>query len=817
MTQAALAAFAPARAGSEVACGHCGLPVPPALVAAEAATQFCCDGCRTVYAVIHGAGLERYYTERAEVGLEGRRAATSDKSYAELDDPAFLSVYCRPAGPGLSEVELYLENLHCPACVWLVEKLGRLVPGVVAASVDLGRSTVRVTWPPDQLRLSAVARGLAQLGYPPHPRQSADTAELRRVEDRALLARMAVAGAVFGNVMLLAVALYAGAFQGMDADYQQFFRWASLVVVTPAVAWSAGEFYRGAWAALRTRTPHMDLPVSIGILAGFVWGAVSVLRERGEIYFDSVAAVVFLLLVGRWLQRKRQHAAQNAADLLYSLAPSSARLVEDGETREVPIESVAEGALLEVRAGESFPADGAVVEGHSSVDASLLTGESRPEDIGPESRVHAGTVNVSGAIRMRAEKTGQATRVGKLLRSVGEAATRRAPIALLADKAAGRFVVGALGLAALTLLGWWRVDPERAIENAIALLVVTCPCALGLATPLAVSAAIGKAARRGILVKGGDALERLATPSLVVFDKTGTLTEGRLELGRWEGDPTLQRAVVALESRSAHPIALAFQRALPACDLPVEGFAQTPGGGVEASVEGQRVAVGSLAFVRSRAEVPIELEQQALRAAEAGETPVLIAAGGVACALACFVDPLRADARASLERLRALGHEVAILSGDQPQVAQSVAARLGVELTFVQGGASPEDKLAVIEREAARRRVVMVGDGVNDAAALARAHVGIAVHGGAEASLGAADVFTTRPGVGPVVELFEGGRRTLGVIRRNMLLSLGYNLICATLAVVGAIAPWIAAILMPVSSLTVVTSSYRSKTFPEAT
>lgn len=225
MTQAALAAFAPAGAASDVACGHCGLPVPPALVAAEAATQFCCDGCRTVYAVIHGAGLERYYTERAEVGLEGRRAATSDKSYAELDDPAFLSAYCRPAGPGLSEVELYLENLHCPACVWLVEKLGRLVPGVVAASVDLGRSTVRVTWPPDRLRLSAVAKGLAQLGYPPHPRQSADTAELRRVEDRALLARMAVAGAVFGNVMLLAVALYAGAFQGMDADYQQFFRW----------------------------------------------------------------------------------------------------------------------------------------------------------------------------------------------------------------------------------------------------------------------------------------------------------------------------------------------------------------------------------------------------------------------------------------------------------------------------------------------------------------------------------------------------------------------------------------------------------------
>jgi len=809
MSQATLAALESAPA--DVACSHCGLPVPAGLVRADTATQFCCDGCHTVYSVIHGAGLERYYRERAE----GRRAAPGDKSYAELDDPAFLSTYCRAAGPGLLEVELFLEHLHCPACVWLVEKLGRVVPGVVSARVDLGRSTVRVLWPPGELRLSALARGLASLGYPPHPRQSADTAELRRREDRALLARMAVAGAVFANAMLLAIALYAGAFQGMDADYQLFFRWSSLLVVSPAVAWSAGEFYRGAWAALRTRTPHMDLPVSLGIVAGFVWGAVNVGRGRGEVYFDSVAAVIFLLLVGRWVQQKRQHAAQNAADLLYSLAPSSARVIEDEGTREVPIEAVPEGARLEVRAGESFPADGTLVEGASTVDASLLTGESRPEEVCAGSRVHAGTLNLSGRVVMLAQSTGQATRIGRLLAAIGEAASRRARIALAADRAAGRFVVGALALAALTLLAWWRIDAERAVENAIALLVVTCPCALGLATPLAVSAAIGKAARRGILVKGGEALERLAAPALVVFDKTGTLTEGRLELEGWDGDADLSSLVAAIESRSAHPIARAFVRALPASDLPVEELVQTPGGGVEARVGRVRVAIGSLGFVRARAEVPAPLEARALAAAASGETPVLVATDGSSRALARFVDPVRADARESLAKLVQLGHRVAILSGDHPGVVESVATRLGVALAFAEGGTTPEGKLARIEDLVARGPVVMVGDGVNDAAALARAHVGIAVHGGAEASLAAADVFTTRPGVQPVLELFEGGRRTLGVIRRNMLLSLGYNLVCATLAVAGAIAPWIAAILMPVSSLTVVTSSYRSKTFPE--
>ena len=352
MTQA-VAAFA--ASPSEVACSHCGLPVPDSLHAPDAPEQFCCDGCRTVFAVIHGAGLERYYAERAEIDLNRTGASPSSKSYAELDDPAFLAEYTRAAGPGLSEVELYLESLHCPACVWLVEKLRRVAPGVVRASVDLVRSTVRVVWPPAEIRLSSVARALYSLGYPPHPRQSADASELRRVEDRALLARMAVAGAVFGNVMLMALALYSGAFQGMDDEYQSFFRWASFLVVTPAVLWCAGVFYRGAWAALRMRTPHMDLPVSIGIVIGYAAGRRQRVRARGDIYFDSVTAVVFLLLVGRWLQRRQQHAAKNAADLLYSFAPSIARLLEATARTTSRSRPCVAGDLLEVRAGETCP------------------------------------------------------------------------------------------------------------------------------------------------------------------------------------------------------------------------------------------------------------------------------------------------------------------------------------------------------------------------------------------------------------------------------------------------------------------------------
>lgn len=799
-------------ASEDVACSHCGLPVPPARVEDHARVQFCCDGCRTVYAVIHGAGLERYYKHRAALDVdEPRPAATSERSYAELDDDKFRELYVRDAGDGLLSVELALSNLHCPACVWLVEKLGKLSPGVVEATVDLAQASVRVVWDPSVGKLSEVAQALDSLGYPPHPRQRAAALEARRREDRALLSRMAVAGAVAGNVMLIAFALYGGA--DSDPQWVGVFRWVSLVVATPAVFWSGSVFFKGGLAALRTRTPHMDLPVSLGILAGYLWGAVNTVLNRGDIYFDSVTAVVFLLLVGRWLQRREQHRAKSATELLLSLTPSTARLVEDDGIREVPAHAIPMGALLEIRAGEHLPADGIVETGSSSIDASLLTGESVPVDVEPGMRVHAGCINVSSRITVRAEQTGEATRLGKLVQSIEAAAARRAPIQLLADRVAGRFVMSVLALSALTFVGWAFVDPTRAVENAIALLVVTCPCALGLATPLAVSAAVGRAARAGLLIKGGDALERLAHPALVIFDKTGTLTAGRLELSAWHGDESVKPWVSAVEARSAHPIARALVAALPEppATLKVEALLQVPGGGVHAQVDGHELVVGSLAHVRETAMVPEELEAHAQAAAGAGRTPVLVAVNGVARAVAVFADPIRPDAAEALAEMSRMGHRLAIESGDHPLVVARVAAELGVPFVSVRGGVSPEEKLRAVE--SADGPVVMVGDGVNDAAALAAAGVGVAVQGGAEASLAAADVYANRPGVRPVLELLGGARRTFGVIRRNMLLSLAYNLVCASLAVAGVISPLIAAILMPLSSLSVVTSSYRAKTF----
>jgi Cu2+-exporting ATPase len=522
-------------------------------------------------------------------------------------------------------------------------------------------------------------------------------------------------------------------------------------------------------------------------------------------------------LVGRLIQRRQQHAASDAAELLYSLAPASARLVENGAARDVPIEALELGALVEVRAGDCVPVDGTVVGGCSAIDASLLTGESQPADVAVGDSVHAGTINLSARLLVRVEQTGESTRVGRLLDRMKEARRRRAPVVVLADRLAGRFVVVALALAALTLGIWLALDPEHAVDHAVALLVVTCPCALGMATPLAVTVALGRAARHGILVKGGDTLEACARRGLIVFDKTGTLTEGKLRLLSWQGPEALKRLVLSLEAECAHPIARAFARAFEkVAPIGAQNVVHALGGGVCGDVAGQRVAVGAAAYV---ARMGVTLDAPMLCAIEQqsslGRTPVVVAVDGRAQALAAFGDPVRRDAVQSLRRLRDLGYELAISSGDHPRVVAAVAAELGVPFARVMGGATPEAKLDFIQQQAARETVLMVGDGVNDAAALSAATVGIAVHGGAEASLDAADVFLTQGGLSPIVSLLEGARRTLAVIRRSIGFSLAYNVVGVALAMSGVLSPLIAALMMPMSSLSVLASSLLSRTFPK--
>jgi Cu2+-exporting ATPase len=617
--------------------------------------------------------------------------------------------------------------------------------------------------------------------------------------------------------MTLSLALYGGAFSGIQAEYSNLFRLTSMAFGLVALIWPGSLFFRGAWAALRTKTAHLDLPIALGLAAGGITGTINAISGRGEIYFDSLTMLVFLLLVGRWIQRRQQRWANDAVELLFSITPTSARRVEESGVREVPIEALQPGDIVEIRAGDSIPTDGVVVDGRSSIDQSLLTGESLPVPVVVDDAIHAGTVNLGAQLRVRVDAIGNDTRVGKLMQLVEQCSHRRAPIVQMADRIAGWFVMIVLLLAAFTLCLWLWLEPARAVDNAVALLIVCCPCALGLSTPLAIAVALGRAAKRRILVKGGETLELLARPSAVVLDKTGTITAGRASVVCFHGDEAVQPLIVALEQQSSHPIAVAMVRAfdVPSSQVPAaEMVEQTPGGGLVGRVDDRMVVIGSPTFVQSQGTAFTTNEETTIRqVVAAGTTPVVASVNRRVTAVIGLGDPIREDASQAVDDLRQLDYQVHILSGDHPDVVADVAGILKVPDTQACGASSPEQKVAYVEALMKRTSAVMVGDGVNDAAALAAATVGIAVHGGAEASLASSDVYLSRPGLTPIVELIRAARRTVRTIRLSLLASLCYNVVAAALAMAGIIGPLTAAILMPISSFTVVTLALASRTF----
>jgi Cu2+-exporting ATPase len=780
------------------ACQHCGLP---------AVGDFCCTGCEIVHRAIAENGLEQYYALRPEAVP----AQATNASYVELDDPAFQKVHVQTSADGLAHAALYLADLRCTACVWLVEATPRCIDGVADVRVDLGRSRADVTWDPEATSLAHIARHLDRIGHPAHPYRGVDRDRQRRKEDRALLVKLGVAGAAVGNLMLLAIALYAGLFADMSAADTAFFRYASMVVAVPALSFSATPMFRTALGALRARRLHLDLPLSIGIIAGLVWGTANTLRGVGEIYFDSLAMLVFLLLVARFIMLRHQRRASTAAELLLALTPTRARRVVNGIVEEVSIESVVTGDLVEVRAGETIPVDGMIETGRSAIDAGLLTGESRPVDVEPGKAVHAGTVNMAAPIVVRALAVGEQTRVGTLVQTIESLSSKKADIERLVDRIAAKFVPTVTAIAVLTFIGWSLfASPSQGAEHAMALLIVTCPCALALATPLAVTVALGRAARRGILINGADALERLATPGTMFVDKTGTLTQGRLAVTSWHGDIDARALAAAVETGSAHPIA----RALAACAEPTSiatNIREDLGRGIRGTVGGRTVVIGAPAWVQQQCRG--DMDGWIANVTRAAETPIAIAVDGTIVAVAGLADAIRPDAAEAVRSLEQLGWHVEILSGDDARVAEAVGTQLGIAKEDCIGNVSPEGKRTYVELAREDRAVAMVGDGVNDAAAIAAATCGIAVSGATEIAIEAADVVLRNPSITGIATTAAGARATLATIRRSLKFSLAYNICTGALAVAGVIHPLIAALLMPASSLTVLASSLRSRAF----
>lgn len=793
-------------------CFHCGLPVPPGVeldVEIEGEKRpMCCRGCQAVARAIVDAGLDDFYRFRTASSPRGQPPLPKELADIQLYDREDLQRNFVRAGSGEErEAALILEGIVCAACVWLNERHVKALPGVLDFQVNYATHRARVTWDNSRIRLSDILEAISAIGYHAHPFDPGRQEQVYKQERSRALRRLAVAGLGMVQVMMLAVALYAGDYQGMGADLRRFLRWVSLLLATPVVLYSAQPFFASAWRDLRRRQLGMDVPVSLAIAAAFTASAAATALGTGEVYFDSVTMFTFFLLAGRFLEMGARHRAGQAAEELVRLLPATATRLSDAGDERVPVADLAPGDRVLVRPGESIPADGRVLEGTSSVDESLLTGESLPRLRQPGDPLVGGTVNSESPLIMAIENVGEQTVLSAIVRLLDRAQSEKPPVARLADRVAGWFVAALLVLAGLVALWWWQHDASHAFRITLSVLVVTCPCALSLATPAAVTAATGALTRLGVLTTRGHALESLARATHVIFDKTGTLTEGRLRLERVDvfGRADRQRGLMlaaALERASEHPLARALQAACP--DAPrADKVDAVAGQGLEGWLEGRRYRIGTAGFGaglhgRARPELP----------PQAGHSRVWLADEQGWLAAFSFADRIRDQAKEAVAALRSLGLNVELLSGDADAAVADVARQLGIER--FRARCMPADKLARIRRLQDEGAVVaMVGDGVNDAPVLAGAQVSLAMGGGTQLAHASADMILLSEQLPHLVDTVRTARGTLRIIRQNLAWAVVYNLIALPLAAAGWVAPWMAAIGMSSSSLVVVFNALR--------
>ncbi|MDB4906884.1 MAG: Heavy metal translocating P-type ATPase [Gemmatimonadetes bacterium] len=737
-----------------------------------------------------------------------------------LDEPAEWEGFSRPlAGrDGWRECYLAIEGMHCAACALTVEHALALLPGVDNVRVNGASATALIAWSPRLTRPSAWLAALAGAGYGALPAGDLLLAAPRRQAQRVLLWRWLVAGFCMMQVMMYAVPAYVASPGDITPDIAGLLGWASWVLTLPVVLFSCWPFFSTALRDLRHGRIGMDVPVALGIAIAFGASTVATFDPTGplghEVWYDSVTMFVFFLLSGRLLeQRLRDRTAGSLEALMRRLPQTIERALPGGGFERVPVRRLVAGDLVRVLPGEIFPADGVVTDGESQVDEALLTGESMPVPRGKGQLVVAGSHNLSGMLAMRVERIGEQTRYAQIVTLMEQASMDKPRLARIADRIATPFLFAVVAAAAAAAAWWWSTDPSHAVGVAIAVLIVTCPCALSLATPAATLAAAGALARRGVLVRRLQALEACASIDTVVFDKTGTLTLAPMALLATRCRPGIEpaRALAlagALAQHSLHPASRAIAAAAGKVDCIATGLTELAGHGLRATVSqdggrhARQLRLGAASFCDAPARRHTALGLEVHLADEAGWLAVFE-----------FDEALRPDAQAAIEALRAQGLSVQLLSGDRSVSVQRLARRVGIEAAW--GDCSPEGKLRHVSRAQRQgRRVAMVGDGVNDGPSLARADVSIAMGQAVPLAQAKADFVVLGGQLGAIPLLLSQARRTRRVVRENLLWAAAYNTVCVPLAVIGAMPPWLAGLGMALSSLLVVANSARLARLP---
>ncbi|MBL3588826.1 MAG: heavy metal translocating P-type ATPase [gamma proteobacterium endosymbiont of Lamellibrachia anaximandri] len=815
-------------------CFHCNLPVPPAdEIIAEIEDEqqyFCCNGCKSVCEAIYQAGLEGFYQRTPE---DASLAPPPDipKELALYDLDEVQEEFVGDLGEA-RDIHLLVEGIHCAACVWLIEHSLNAMPGIIEARVNLSGKRLHVKWHNGQVALSAIISRLGQIGYAAVPYDPEVAEGKLKQQNRNLLYRMAFAGFGMMNLMWISIALYSGADEG---EFRGLFHWVGFMLATPVLLYSGFPFFKGAWSGIKNFHLGMDLPIAIGAGITYLYSVYVTVTgtQTGEVYYDTVVNFLFVILVGRYLEAISKRQAVAATQRLLDLQPRVATVFRDGEEKVVPIRAVSVDETVLVKPGERIPVDGTVIEGQSVVDEAMLTGEAQPVTKMVGASVSAGTINGHGMLQLKVVSSLKDTALGRIIRLVEEAQASKAPIQCVADRIVPWFVLVTLGLATGTFLWWVGTDLEVALLAATSVLIITCPCAFGLATPMSIAVASGLGAKYGILVRNGEVLETLSSINHVVFDKTGTLTEGKMSVVLVQMDgcewretdseaipaevQSLMTKLAALERYSEHPTALAIlswaeSQGLSFRSMTATGFENEPGFGIRGIVAGESLLSGSSGWLqKNQIKLQVSLEQQAAALDQRGIGSIRIAVDGKEVALIGIEDRIREEAPALIRDLKAEGMEVTLLSGDRRQAAEAIAERLGGMEVIAE--VLPEEKDQVIQSlQADGRKVAMVGDGVNDAPALVRADVGIAMGSGTDVSIASADIVLMSSELEKVRLAAGLSRRTLKTIRQNIAISIVYNLIMVPLAMAAIVTPLVAAISMPLSSLAVIGNSARIRT-----
>ncbi len=800
-------------------CCHCLAAIKPDDIVYEIQTHggllhFCCLGCKGIYSLIHEQGLGAFYSRR-----QGWSDGPAPKSTIDADS---FDNSTTQNSDGTSSIRFQVSGVRCASCVWLIEKGVSKLKGVISCQLNYATNQSVVKWDDDLISLNQILSRIQQFGYIPFPSGSDEAYDQH---NRDLMIRFGTCAFLAMQLMIYSMALYAGYFQGMNHDIRFLLQILAGLLATPVVFFGGWPFIKGAVLGLKSRCFTVDLLIVIGVGAAYCLSIYQTFLG-GEIYYDTAVMIITLILLGRLLESGAKRKASIAVRGMAALAPQLARLYDDSGTElsknMIPVQKIQPGQLLQVLPGERLPLDGIVQEGKSEVDQSMLTGEPTPVVMNPGDLVMAGTINLNGSLIIEVTKIVGQTVLSLIVKSVVEAQARKAPVQAFADKMVSWFVPIVLLVAAVSfVVALDEHSPQEAIIRMVSVLVVACPCALGLATPLAVLVGTGIGAERGILFKGGDIVEQASRVNQVVFDKTGTLTQGSVTLEKvmtlvegYEERLCLQIAT-ALESKSEHSIGRAFEgqiKRLPI--LSVDHFKVYPGLGIEGIVNNKKYYLGSLRFVSqmskggiaSGAENNISLRKGTSNLLSSSE--IYLAENDKIIAQFIISDQLRSEAPSVVSDLQKIGAEVALVSGDQRNSVAEVARLSGIK--EYRHGALPQDKVAELENYRQLGKITaMVGDGINDAPALATADIGIAVAKSTDLAMESADLVLMREDLNLIVDSIIIAQKTIATIRQNLFWAFCYNLLVLPAAFMGFLHPILSAAAMALSSLCVVGNSLR--------